>query len=183
MTIALLCILALAPHGAFAFSPLEEEARQKGVELTERERRTLAIGEITRTEYLAGGILGTWPVGLGIGHAVQGRWRDRGWIFTAGEAGAIAMMAASGDCTGKILRNDDNECTGPNEVLLLGGLVGYVGFRVWEIADVWGAPWRHRRRLRKLERKIRRADPPVAMDVLPLLRPDGGAGAGVVVTF
>ena len=42
------------------------------------------IKEVSETNYYLGGVLGVLP-GFGIGHAVQGRWKDKGWIFTAGE--------------------------------------------------------------------------------------------------
>ena len=42
-------------------------------------------GRIAVGRYVAGGVVGT-TLGLGIGHAMQGRyWRDYGWAFTAGE--------------------------------------------------------------------------------------------------
>ena len=61
------------------------EAQKKGINLTEKDQEILEIGEISQTRYIIGGILGTYPIGLGVGHAVQGRWSQMGWIFTAGE--------------------------------------------------------------------------------------------------
>ena len=33
--------------------------------------------------FIAGGVTGT-VLGLGIGHGVQGRWNEKGWIFLLG---------------------------------------------------------------------------------------------------
>ena len=49
----------------------------------ERESST-NLTTVSKTNYYAGGALSILP-GFGIGHAVQGRWREKGWIFTAGE--------------------------------------------------------------------------------------------------
>ena len=47
--------------------------------------------EISKTNYYVGGVLGVLP-GFGIGHAVQGRWMEKGWIFTAGEVVSVAGL-------------------------------------------------------------------------------------------
>lgn len=164
-------MLAWAPQGAFAVS-LSEEARAKGVALTAREERVLEVGVVPRTNYLLGGVVGTWPVGLGTGHMVQGRWRDTGWKFTVAQLGALGMVLASGSCAGKALRNDDNECTGGREVLLLSGLFAFVGLRLWEIYDVWAVPPRENARYRKLEERIRATEAPAAsLTLAPLVSP------------
>src|SRR5262245_38862858 len=49
--------------------------------LTPEERELLARGEIDAGSAVAGGAIGTF-FGFGIGHAVQGRYSDMGWIFT-----------------------------------------------------------------------------------------------------
>ena len=43
---------------------------------------------------IAGTIAGTL-LGLGIGHAIQGRYSKRGWIFTVGEVGGLLVTMAS----------------------------------------------------------------------------------------
>ena len=47
--------------------------------------------EISKANYYTGGVLGVLP-GFGIGHAVQGRWMEKGWIFTAGEVVSAAGL-------------------------------------------------------------------------------------------
>src|SRR5205085_907677 len=62
--------------------------------LTDYDRKVLQIGEISDTRYVLGGVIGTYPIGLGLGHAIQGRYMDRGWIFTVGELGSLAVVLA-----------------------------------------------------------------------------------------
>ncbi len=178
-----LLMLVWAPEGAFAIS-LQEEAQQKGLELSARELRVLEVGVVPRTNYVVGGVVGTWPVGLGTGHMVQGRWYDTGWKFTVSQLGAIGMMLASGTCVGKVFRNDDNDCTGPHEVLMLSGLFAFTGLRLWEIYDVWAVPPRQNARHRKLEERIRSAPVPAAsLTMVPVLTHERAAGLALQLNF
>ncbi|MBC74466.1 MAG: hypothetical protein CME64_00465 [Halobacteriovoraceae bacterium] len=109
---------------------LRQMAREKNISLTEEEKEILEIGEISTTRYVVGGVLGTYPLGLGIGHAIQGTWSHKGWIFTAGELASLAVFA------GGISSCFDGDCGSANL-----GAVAFVGFRIWEIVDVWaGVP-------------------------------------------
>ena len=180
-------LLALAPFGASAFSPdLTRLASEKGVTLTKREARVARIGEISQQEYVWGGVLGSWPVGLGLGHVVQGRWQDDGKFFTYTQGGALGLMLISGPCVGKLFKNDDNDCGGPLEAIMLAGLVSYVGLRVWEIIDVWRAPPRQNRRYHYLRARLEQMpdpeEPKASLDVVPLMSPQGG-GVGLRLKF
>ncbi len=56
---------------------------------------TTGSGRIGIGRYVAGGVVGT-ALGLGIGHAIQGRyWRDYGWAFTVG---TIALVLSEESC-------------------------------------------------------------------------------------
>ncbi len=113
------------------------------------ERWILDRGEISEGAYVAGGILGTFP-GLGIGHAVQGRYLQKGWIFTVGEIGSYGLAVAGAvNCLADSLSSRD--CNGGLIVL---GVAAYVGFRVWEIIDVWAGPPEHNRRYRSLKKRF-----------------------------
>ena len=46
--------------------------------------------EIERSKYVSGGVVGT-ILGAGIGHGIQGRWSDTGWIYTVGEIGTAML--------------------------------------------------------------------------------------------
>ena len=96
--------------------------------------------EVSTGRYITGGILGS-TLGFGIGHGVQGRYAEKGWIFTAGEvAGAALWLPAAAQC-GKDNKdktnNDDKKCTSSQNNLIVAGLVVGLGFRIWEIVDVW----------------------------------------------
>src|SRR5215211_7901978 len=93
---ALLVVVAGVAHGqpgaTEPYRPPEPQpqpqpyyAQPPPVQLTDDEQELLDKGYITPGKYVGGGITAT-ALGWGIGHAIQGRWLDRGWIFTLGEA-------------------------------------------------------------------------------------------------
>jgi hypothetical protein len=99
-----------------------------------------ASATMTRSDYILGGITGSF-LGLGAGHAIQGRFFDKGWIFTIGEVTSFAFIIASSvDSTPCDPADPPHSgCMGggwpnPYWVLVLGGL------HIWEIIDVWAAP-------------------------------------------
>jgi hypothetical protein len=149
--------------------------------LSEEDRRILRIGYIDTTRYVIGGILGTYP-GLGIGHAVQGRYSDRGWIFTAGEIGSTAVLAVgAARCLGTVY---NRPC---DDGLLTLGVVGLLGFKIWEIIDVWVAPIDINRHYRELRRQPSSEDSSSARSNLTwngmILPTKDGVTAGVRMTF
>lgn len=95
---------------------------------------------ISRGQYITGGILGS-AVGLGIGHAVQKRYSNIGWIFTATEVTGI-LLIAKGNCFRSRDSNSPNraereksDCENTTEAL--SGAALYVGFHIWEVVDIW----------------------------------------------
>lgn len=82
--------------------------------------------EFSTPRYVTGGVLSLYP-GFGIGHAVQGRWAERGWIFTASE---IAILGATGQSCFKTVD------TGGGCVMV--GVLGFFVARILEVADAWG---------------------------------------------
>jgi hypothetical protein len=158
-------------------------------QLSPDDQDLLNQGEITDGRHV-GGILVSLFFGLGIGQAVQGRYGDTGWIFTVGEAGSwVAIIAGAvktvDTCFNTLESRCDDDSTG--QVLLVGGLIGLVVFRVWEVADAIGGPPRHNARVRQLRMRLgmppmgytRRVQPYVA----PPLSRDGGATAGLTLRF
>lgn len=130
------------------------DSAKSSYQLTESERKILDIGEISTQRYVIGGVLGTYPLGLGIGHAIQGRYSDKGWIFTAGELGSLVVLFAGiGDC----LDDDDtwgDDCDDNSDGLIFLGVAGYLSFRIWEIVDVWAAPREHNRRYFEIKNRM-----------------------------
>lgn len=120
-------LLLLQSSFAFDYENLSRKERNH-LQLTQEETDILDNGELSTPRYIVGGVLSYYP-GLGIGHAVQGRWKTKGWIFTAGEIGS-AMMFSAGSV----------ECTfsfGSNCSTLIMGYFAFLGFKVWEVADAW----------------------------------------------
>lgn len=189
MAFFLIC-LSFMSLNLWADSTSIYEAEKKGISLTEQDKRVLEIGEISDTRYIVGGILGTYPIGLGVGHAIQGRWSDKGWIFTAGELGAatVFVIGALG-CVSDELNsglNGKDDCKGLNEAMVVTGIVGYIGFRIWEIVDVWSVPPSHNRKVRDLQHYIQKTpakEVKTSLHLVPLYNPKMGQGVGLRFIF
>ena len=91
-----------------------------------------STGSVSR--YIAGGILGTW-IGLGLGHAVNGTWREIGKIFTYGEIIAVGSLT-----TGLFMTGPEFDGSDLGTAMFVNGLIVYGGLRLWEIVDVWLRP-------------------------------------------
>lgn len=136
---------------------LIKEAQAKNIRLTEKEESILEIGEVSQTRYILGGVLGTYPLGFGIGHAVQGTWGHKGYIFTAGELGALGLIliGLSSDCD----RSDGYySCRSSSTITF--GVLGFIGLRIWEIVDVWAGVPSYRDKQEELRRYIEGKDYP-----------------------
>lgn len=129
-----------------------EKPAETPANFSEEDREILAKGEISRGQYIAGGVVGS-AVGFGIGHAIQGRYGELGWVFTTGEVISYGFLIRS-------LRNcvdidwydtdeDDTSCVDKGMLKL--SVVGLFGFKIWEVIDVWTAPPAHNRRYRQLK--------------------------------
>jgi hypothetical protein len=153
---------------------------QQPVGLTADEQRILARGEISEGEHF-GGVLVGFFLGFGSGQAIQGRWSDTGWIFTVGEAASIAAILVGvddifDDCI------DDNCNNDGNGGLFAIGIIGLVGFRVWEIVDSVAGPSSHNRRLREIHMKLGYSQPGY-YSVAPFVAPTHGGGGVAGLTF
>lgn len=92
------------------------------------------IGE---TRYVIGGLAGTF-VGLGSGHAIQGRWLgDDGYALTLAELatlGVIATAKPTYTCTGVA---PALKCTDSYPDYITAAAILFLAVRVYEIIDVW----------------------------------------------
>jgi hypothetical protein len=186
----LMILLSLFSLRVIADSTLIYEAQKKGLSLTEKDKVTLETGEISDTRYIIGGVLGTYPIGLGIGHAIQGRWSEKGWIFTSGELGsaAVFMIGALGCINNELDKglNGKDDCHGINEAMIVTGVVGYIGFRIWEIVDVWSAPPAHNRKVRELKEYINKSpakEVKTSLHLVPIMNQKTGNGLGLTLIF
>jgi hypothetical protein len=79
-------------------------------------------------------------VGFGLGHVVEGRWHEKGWIFTAGETASMSLLIVS-----SIGTECDHNCS-LYGAAFYSGLITMMGFRIWETIDsVNGARAKNRR--------------------------------------
>ena len=96
--------------------------------------------KISNSRYTVGGIAAIIP-GLGIGHAIQGRWMEGGWIFTASQLGAAAIIAyATTNCLDERGRDRNlGRCfeDGTKRAIGMTAYAIIFGFRIAEIVHVW----------------------------------------------
>jgi hypothetical protein len=76
----------------------------------------------------------------------------------------------------------NNNTTG---IYIVGGLIGLLGFRVWEIVDAVGGPSKHNRKVRELKMRLGIPVPMYTHRVIPYVNKtrDGGGTAGVMFRF
>lgn len=155
------------------------------VQLTVDEQWLLERGYISDGEQIGGGLVALM-FGFGLGQAVQGRWGDKGWIFTLGEGVSIAAMfyglIQAVDC----VDGSGRSCNGDQGAgIAVAGILGFTVFRVWETVDAFAAPSAHNRKVRALRARL---GMPVDMysRLTPYLTPsrdrDGGT-AGISLRF
>jgi hypothetical protein len=144
------------------------------------ERALLERGEISGLEHIGGGVAGA-VLGFGIGQALQGRWAERGWVFTLGETAATVALVWGGTriathCPGR----DATGCGDRGVGLAMGGAMALAAFRAWATLDAFIVPPAHNREVSALRRRVglRAGTGPQAL-VLPYVAP-ARAGDGFV---
>ena len=98
---------------------------------------------ISTSHYVASGLI-TLGFGFGTGHLVQGRYWDKGWIFTLAFTSIFGSVA--------LLGITEHNLT-PQTVDIIGAslLATTIGLRVWEIFDIWKLPPNYKLASKKLE--------------------------------
>jgi hypothetical protein len=163
--------------------PPYQPAPPPPIQLTVDDQRLLARGIISPEAHF-GGALVSFFLGFGTGQAVQGRWTDTGWIFTVGEAASIAALIIGigneiDDCA------FDDYCDDDNDGLIAVGVIGLIGFRVWELVDAFAGPSSHNRKVRDLHMRLGYGGNPyysLTPYVAPVKHGDG-AVAGFTLRF
>ncbi len=177
------------PYGQpYGQQPYGQQPMQ--VQLTVDEQWLLERGYISDGEHIGGG-LAAMMLGFGLGQAIQGRWGDKGWIFTVGEGVSIVAMfygvAKAFDCDGYYdeYNNYDNDCSDSGAGIMVAGLLSFTVFRVWETVDAFAAPSSHNRRVRQLRARLG-LPVPMYSSLTPFVAPvrggDGGT-AGLTLRF
>ena len=160
------------PQGYYAQPPMVQ------LQITAEQADLLSRGEVPIGKYITGGIL-SYAVGFGVGHAVQGRWSDQGWIYTVGEsASLVAMVYGLAQMSGRQgFDQGPSQRQHRGENYFVAGIIALAGFRVWEVVDAWVAPPIHNRRVRALKQQLGLAPPTYGFYLAP---PQGSAAAGGV---
>jgi hypothetical protein len=124
----------------------------------------------------SGGAVAALFFGFGSGQAIQGRWRERGWIFTVGDTLSVAAMVGGAmsmtGCLGQ-MQGGDTKCE-----LAMGtavtGLLAFSVLRIWQTADAIVVPPEHNRLVREAELEA----------AVPYISPSSdGVSAGVIMAF
>jgi hypothetical protein len=148
------------------------------LQLSADDQELLARGPISTGEHIGGGVAALF-LGFGIGHAVQGRWSDRGWIFTLGETASLGLMiyglTRTASCT--LDATSGGSCSDSGLGWMAGGAIALTGLHIWETIDAFVAPVGHNRRFRAAEL---RAGRPMYSTLTPYVTPaqtgDGAIG-------
>ena len=87
---------------------------------------------LSTSHYVTSGLIGSF-VGFGTGHLVQGRYWDKGWIFTLASAsivGSGALLAVA----------EYNLIPLATEIIAISILATSAGIKLWEVFDIWKLP-------------------------------------------
>lgn len=152
----------------------QDDEFYSGDYLTSEDRKALDRGRISEGEHIGGGVVGTF-LGFGIGHAVQGRFSDDGVTFLVGELASMGgLFLGAADCVGP-----SGRCARGLALVSISALA-FVGFRIWEIVDVWAEPPRLNRQYQRVKDKLGRqgkaTSPEVSLFVAPVSHRSGIAG-------
>jgi hypothetical protein len=142
-------------------------------QLTADERALLARGEIGEGVRI-GSITASVVLGLGTGQAIQGRWLERGWIFTVGEVASVGLAA--------VAASESDLNVNLTDAMAFVGWSSFVGLHVWEVVDAASAPERHNCRVRELRRRASQTLVAVIPFVTPSPQGEGAIG-GVLLRF
>jgi len=115
--------------------------------LDDNDRAVLEHGEISDAQTAGGGIAAMF-LGFGIGQAIQGRWLERGWMFTVADVGAGALETAG--VIELFSRGCDHRCDNRGVAMLAGAAAIALGSRILQSWDAFVAPSAHNRRVREL---------------------------------
>ena len=147
--VTLFTLVLILNYSPQAFS-VESEVSAPLLEMETPRSYSASTKTMLNGQYVGGGVVSLF-VGYGIGHAIQGRYMERGWIFTASELGVLAVFMSTLIYSLKDVISDDYQ---PNDnieyvtyimdhaakPLPLISLLAFVGVRIWEVVDVWNLP-------------------------------------------
>lgn len=190
VVVAVMLALATSAHAQPGMSQPVPDGYASGppmqVQLTVDEQWLLQRGYISDGETIGGGVVALF-VGWGLGQAVQGRWSQKGYIFTAGEGVSTGVMLYGFfELFGQCFEGCSQARQDRYEALFVGGLIADSVFRIWEVYDAFAGPGEHNRNLTALRARLG-MPPPLYTRLHPYVTPshdrDGGGFAGVSLQF
>jgi len=150
--------------------------------LSLEEKEIYQYGEISTGSLIGGGLAGTF-LGLGIGHAVYGKYTSKGWIFTVGELGSFTIMALGVSQIGECFWGSSSGCSNAAGTYVVGA-IAFLGFRIWELIDVWTLPSSHNRQYQAIKSSVELgSNDKQNFFLLPLLSTQGAYGLRLGVNF
>jgi hypothetical protein len=184
--ITIAAVICFIVQGRLANAQPAATAPTPTLQLDAEDAAILERGEISDREWVGGGVV-AWLFGFGAGQAMQGRWLERGWIFTLAEpvaAGAVLYAWYRSSDGFPFYRDQTASCGSQCDWMFFGGLAALAGLRTWEVVDAFAVPPAHNRRVRKLQARIA----PGSFAVQPYLAPLRAHGrdatvAGVSIAF
>lgn len=139
------------------------------IKLTDEEDAVQKEGPISRDRYILGGVTGT-VVGFGSGHAIVGKWKEMGWLYTAGEVGFLGMLMVGykKSIIDTFSTGFNGNFDGPSYGLMITGYLGFILTKLGETYDIWNRPYEHNKTYEKVQEKIMIAD---RVRLLPEIQP------------
>lgn len=144
------------------YAPQPYNYQPQPVQISAEDAEILNRGPISDGAHIGGGLVALF-FGFGVGQAVQGRYGDTGWIFTVGEGASLGLMIYGigrlfDDCIndGYDTYCDNDGNAGPFVV----GMLGLMGFRIWEVVDAFAGPASHNRRYKDVQLRVNGYAPP-----------------------
>jgi hypothetical protein len=139
--------------------------------LDDDDRSVLEQGEISNGQTIVGGVAAIL-VGFGIGQSIEGRWLERGWMFTVVDTGAVALEAAG--VIEVFSRGCNHACENRGLTMLGTAAAIELGSRILQTWDAFTGPEAHNRRVHELRARTG------LTRIVPYVSPTGvGLGIGL----
>lgn len=183
----IILLLILVSFNCFAEEvEVKAETKQEVKEvLTDEDKEILRRGQITNGRRITAGIIGS-TVGFGIGHAIAGKYKSKGWMFTVTESIAgVVLLNGMAECLVEGIGDswddeddDDEEVESCDNDNFTYGMIATVGLRIWEAIDIWTSMSHHNRRHAELTESETKS----SVFIIPALQ-KGRAGLKLVYSF
>lgn len=125
------------------------------IKLTDEEDAIQKEGLISRDRYILGGVTGT-TLGFGTGHAIVGKWKEMGWLYTLGESAFLGMLMVGykKSIIDTFNTGFNGNFDGPSYGLMITGYLGFFLTKMGETYDIWNRPHQHNKTYKKVQDKV-----------------------------